>query len=92
MTVAEFIEAHIVPQMGEATSIGYLAQHPLFEQVCIWASVYYQKCRSSINIVMNCLLDSHGSIPSKGIKIFHCTAISNMTVEPGWFPVHWIKW
>ncbi|PNF15568.1 Lysine-specific demethylase 8 [Cryptotermes secundus] len=33
MTVAEFIEAHIVPQTGEATPIGYLAQHPLFEQV-----------------------------------------------------------
>jgi hypothetical protein len=90
MTVGEFIEAHIKPQMGEDTPIGYLAQHPLFEQVYIWSSVYYQKCKSSINIVMNCLLDGHGSIPSKGIKIFHSTAMSNMTVEPNWFSVQWI--
>jgi len=33
MTVGEFIEAHIVRQMDESTPIGYLAQHPLFEQV-----------------------------------------------------------
>lgn len=33
MTVGEFIEAHIVPQMEENTPVGYLAQHPLFEQV-----------------------------------------------------------
>lgn len=33
MTVGEFIESHIVQQMDENTPIGYLAQHPLFEQV-----------------------------------------------------------
>ncbi|KDR07950.1 lysine-specific demethylase 8 [Zootermopsis nevadensis] len=33
MTVGEFIAAHIVKQMGENTPIGYLAQHPLLEQV-----------------------------------------------------------
>jgi lysine-specific demethylase 8 len=33
MTVGEFIEAHIVAQMDENTAVGYLAQHPLFEQV-----------------------------------------------------------
>jgi hypothetical protein len=89
MTVGEFIEAHIVQQNGEDTPIGYLAQHPLFEQVCIWASLFYQKCSSSVNIVMNCLLDGQGSIPSKGIEIFHSTAMSNMTVERSQFPVQW---
>jgi hypothetical protein len=34
MTLGEFIAAHIVPQVEENTPIGYLAQHPLFEQVC----------------------------------------------------------
>lgn len=39
MTVEEFITSHIVLQAGDSTPIGYLAQHPLFEQVCILVSL-----------------------------------------------------
>ncbi|XP_069683955.1 bifunctional peptidase and arginyl-hydroxylase JMJD5 isoform X2 [Periplaneta americana] len=33
MTIGEFIETHIASQTGESKCVGYLAQHPLFEQV-----------------------------------------------------------
>lgn len=33
MTIAEFIETHIMQQTDGSTTVGYLAQHPLFEQV-----------------------------------------------------------
>jgi lysine-specific demethylase 8 len=39
MTVGEFIEAHVEPQIEENIPVGYLAQHPLFDQVCILASL-----------------------------------------------------
>lgn len=48
MTVGEFIAAHIVKQMGENTPIGYLAQHPLLEQVYIQVSPNSLSCITNI--------------------------------------------
>lgn len=87
MTVGEFIEAYIVPQMGEDTTVGYLAQHPLFEQVRTWLLVYYQKSRSSVNIVMDCIRMSMVQLPVKALRF----AMLNINVEPSWFPFQWMS-
>ncbi|PSN42183.1 Lysine-specific demethylase 8 [Blattella germanica] len=33
MTISEFIETHVLQESGDNNTVGYLAQHPLFEQV-----------------------------------------------------------
>ncbi|KAJ9601152.1 hypothetical protein L9F63_000672, partial [Diploptera punctata] len=36
MTIADFIETHIMQQRDDSTTVGYLAQHPLFDLICFF--------------------------------------------------------